>query len=81
MQNLGANSTKCPQLASKETAICTKTHCILHQNALHFASERSLFWYKTQVILHLNAVYFAVKRKVKSIKMHRKLGIMRFHFD
>ena len=51
------------------------------QNALHFASKRSLFWRKTQVILHLNAGYFAVKRKAKSIKMHRNLGIMRFHFD
>ena len=51
------------------------------QNALHFASKRSLFWCKTQVILHLNAAYFAAKRKAKSIKMHVKLGIMRFHFD
>ena len=51
------------------------------QNALHFASKRSLFWCKTQAILHLNAAYFAAKRKAKSIKMHVKLGIMRFHFD
>ena len=51
------------------------------QNALHFASKRRPFWCKTQVILHLNAAYFAAKRKAKSIKMHRKLGIMRFHFD
>ncbi len=51
------------------------------QNALHFASKRSLFWCKTQAILHLNAAYFAAKRKAKSIKMRRKLGIMRFHFD
>ena len=51
------------------------------QNALHFASKRSLFWCKTQTILHQNAAYFAVKRKATSIKMHVKLGIMRFHFD
>ena len=65
----------------RKGVISTKTPCNMVQNALHFASKRSLFWYKTQVILHLNTAYFAVKRKAKSIKMHRKLGIMRFHFD
>ena len=69
-----------PKLRRK-AAISSKTPCNMVQNALHFASKHSLFWCKTQVILYLNAGYFAVKRKAKSIKMHRKLGIMRFHFD
>ena len=51
------------------------------QNAPQFASKRKPFCRKTQVILHQNAAYFATKRKAKSIKMHVKLGIMRFHFD
>jgi len=69
-----------PKLGRK-AAISSKIPCNMVQNALHFASKRSLFWCKTQVILHLNAAYFAAKRKAKSIKMHVKLGIMRFHFD
>ena len=69
-----------PKLRRK-AAISSKIPCNMVQNALHFASKRSLFWCKTQVILHQNAAYFAAKRKAKSIKMHRKLGIMRFHFD
>ena len=69
-----------PKLRRK-AAISSKTPCNMVQNTLHFASKRSLFWCKTQAILHLNAAYFAVKRKAKSIKIHRKLGIMRFHFD
>jgi len=69
-----------PKLRRK-AAISSKTPCKMVQNALHFASKRSLFWCKTQVILHQNAAYFAAKRKAKSIKMHVKLGIMRFHFD
>ena len=69
-----------PKLRRK-AAISSKTPCNMVQNALHFASKRSLFWCKTQVILYLNAAYFAVKRKAKSIKMHKNLRIMRFHFD
>ena len=51
------------------------------QNAPQFASKRKPFCRKTQCILQQNARLNAAKRKAKSIKMHVKLGIMRFHFD
>ena len=41
---------------------CTKTQCILHQNAVYFAPKHSAFCTKTQCILHQNAVYLAAKR-------------------
>ena len=46
-------------LAAKSTAFCTKTPCILYQNALHFAPKRAAFSTKTHVILHQNAPLLA----------------------
>jgi len=51
------------------------------QNAPQFASKRKSFCTKTQPILQQNARLNAAKRKAKRIKIHRKLGIMRFHFN
>ena len=50
------------------------------QNALHFASKRSLFWCKTQAILHQNAAYFAVKTQGYKHKNAQKLGYYAFSF-
>jgi len=44
-------------LAAKSTAFCTKTPCVLHQNALHLAPKRVAFSTKTHVILQQNAPY------------------------
>jgi hypothetical protein len=65
----------------RKAAISSKTPCNMVQNAPQFASKRKPFCRKTQCILPQNARLNAAKRKAKSIKMHRKLGIMRFHFD
>ena len=53
-------------------AFCTKTQCILHQNALQYAPKRSAFCTKTQCILHQNARQSAAKREVKCYKMQPK---------
>ena len=42
-------------LAPFRLVFCTKTHCILHQNAVHLAPKRSAFSSKTQCIKRQNA--------------------------
>ena len=46
-------------LAPSYLVFCTKTHCILHQNALHLASKRIAFSTKTQCVLHHIALFLA----------------------
>ena len=35
--------------------ICSKMHCILLLNAVHFGAKRSVFWCKMQCVLVQNA--------------------------
>jgi len=51
------------QYAPKRNAICTKTQCILHQNAMQYAPKRSVFCTKTRGKMQQNAA--------KSHKKHR----------
>ena len=48
------------RLAANCTAFCTILPCVLHQNARHLASKRSVISTKMHAILHQNALYFAI---------------------
>ena len=84
-----ATTRKWKLIASCCNAFCIKTHCILHQNALHFASKRIAFCTKTHCNMHQNARQNAPKRKAKCnetqgkmlqnvTKTHQKHHIMRY---
>ena len=48
------------RLAPFCTAFSTILPCVLHQNALHLASKRTLFCTKMHRVLHHIALYFAI---------------------
>ena len=56
-----ATTRKWRLIASCCNAFCTKTHCILHQNALHFAPKRTAICTKTQGKMQRNARWNAAK--------------------
>ena len=47
------------RLAPFYLVFCTKTHCILHQNTLHFAPKHTAFCTKTHCVLHHIALHLA----------------------
>ena len=44
----GLIASCCTTFSAKRIAICTKTQCILHQNAVHFAPKRKVKCSKTR---------------------------------
>ena len=53
-----ATTRKWGLIASCCSAFCRKTHCNMHQNAVHFAPKRNAICTKMQCILHQNAGCF-----------------------
>ena len=82
-----ATTRKWSLIARCCNVFCSKTHCILHQNALQYAPKRIAFCIKTHCNMHQNALQYAPKCKVKCCKMQPKpikstiFNVIYRHFD